>query len=87
MDVFLRHNQLFHPIGRLAAFFSSSEHEFEDMHDVYIVIGAHSLRAGWSILLGPGVLIVVAVAHLTRELLVDLNEADHRGQKFGVGDG
>ena len=49
------------------------------MHDVYFTIGAQSLRAGKSILSGPGVLIALAVAYPTRELLVDLNEAGHRG--------
>ena len=41
----------------------------------------------WSILLGLGVFIALAVAHSTRELLAGLNEAVHRVQQFGVGDG
>ena len=55
------------------------------MHDVYFAMGEHSLRAGRSILLDPVVLIAFAVAHLTRELLVGLNEDGHRGLQLGVG--
>ena len=41
------------------------------------------------ILLGPGVLVFIALAvsHPMRELIVGLNEAGHRDQKFGVGGG
>ena len=55
------------------------------MPDLYIAMGAQSLRSGRSILLGTGVFIVVVVTHSTRELLVGLNGDFHRGQKFGVG--
>ena len=50
-------------------------------------MGAQSLRSGRSILLGTGVFIVVVVTHSTRELLVGLNEAGHRGRQFGIGGG
>ena len=50
-------------------------------------MGAHSHRAERIILLGPSFWIYLAVAHLTRELLVGLNEAGHRGQQLGVGGG
>ena len=52
-------------------------------------MGTHSLRAGSSILSVTGVfiLITLAVAHSTRELLVGINEAGHRGRKFVVGGG
>ena len=42
------------------------------MHDIYFTMRAQSFREGRSILLGPGVLIALAVSHLTRELLVAL---------------
>ena len=57
------------------------------MHDLYLTMGDQSLRAGQSIFSGPCVLIVLAVTNLTREFLVGLNEAGHRGQQFGVGGG
>ena len=59
------------------------------MHDLYFRMGTQSLRAGRSILLGPGglVLIDLAVVHLTRKFLVGLNEAGQRGLQFGVGEG
>ena len=43
--------------------------------DLYLAMGAQSLRAGQSIVLGPGVLMLIALAfaHLTRELLSGLN--------------
>ena len=52
-------------------------------------MGKYSLRAGRSILSGPGVLVLIflAVDHPTRELLIGLNEAGHSGQKFGIGGG
>ena len=57
------------------------------MHDLYFKMGSQSLRAGRIILLGPGVLIALAVSNPARELLVGLNEAGHRGRQFGVGGG
>ena len=52
-------------------------------------MGTQSLRAGRSILSGPGVLVLIAlaVAHPMRELLVGLNESGHRVRQFGVGGG
>ena len=46
-----------------------------------------SLKLERSIFLGLGVLVLIAlaVAHLMREFLVDLNEAVHKGRKFSVG--
>ena len=57
------------------------------MHDLYFKMGAQSLRVGRSILLGLGVLIYLEVSHPTREFLIGLNEAVHRGRKFGAGGG
>ena len=57
------------------------------MHDLYFTMGAQSLRAGRSILSGPVVLIDLEFAHLTRELLVGLNEPGHRRRQIGVGGG
>ena len=57
------------------------------MHDLYFKMGAQSLRVGRSILLGLGVLIYLVVSHPTREFLIGLNEAVHRGRQVGVGGG
>ena len=52
-------------------------------------MGKQSLRAGRSILLGPGVLVLIALAFAlpTRELFVGLNDSGHRVRQFGVGGG
>ena len=67
--------------------FLQIEEQIGGIHDLYLEMEAHILRAGRIILSGTGVLIVLEVTHPTRELLVGLNEADHRGQKFSVGGG
>ena len=54
------------------------------MHELYLEMGAQSLRSGRSIILVPSVWIYLAVAHTMRELLVGLNEFGHRGQQLGV---
>ena len=55
------------------------------MHDLYLEMLEQSIRAGRSILTDQGVLILLSFAHPTRELLVGLDEAGHRGRQFGVG--
>ena len=69
-----RHNQLFHPIGRLAAFSPYRSTNQEHDRPLYCN-GAQSLRAGQSIVSGPGVLMLIALTfvHPNRELLVGFN--------------
>ena len=57
------------------------------MHDLFLSIGAQSIRAGRSLLSCPSVLIVLSVTHPTRELLISLIEAGHRGRQFSVDGG
>ena len=59
------------------------------MYYLYFTMVIKSLREGRSILSGPGVLVLVALAvsHPAREFLIGINEACHRGRKFGVGGG
>ena len=53
------------------------------MHDLDLAMGAHSLRAGRRRILT--VTVVAEVSHPTRELIVVLNEAIHRGLQFSAG--
>ena len=52
-------------------------------NDSGIAMGAQSLREGLRRI--PAVTFVAAVDHPTRELIIGLNEASHRGKKFNVG--
>ena len=64
--------------------FLQIESQIGGIHGLYFKMGEQSLRVEGSILSGPGVLIVLAVTHPKGDLIVGLNEAGHRGQKFGV---
>ena len=53
------------------------------MHEFDISMGAQILRSGLRRILAG--VVVAAVFHPTRELIVGLNEASHRDQKLRVG--